>query len=74
MQMTEACNRIGTPEHSAVLQAQVVGQGVAQALAALQIVPQKPQPQENIGPSFNCGNYGHFKRETTCSNQRSRIQ
>lgn len=51
MQMIEACNCIGTLEHSAVIQAKAVGQGVANALAALQIIPQGPLQQQSPSPA-----------------------
>lgn len=45
MQMIEACYRLGTPEHLDTLKTQAVGQSVAEALAAMQIIPQGPQQQ-----------------------------
>lgn len=42
-QMIEACNFLGSPEHSVALQAQANGQRVAEALAAMKVIPSQGQ-------------------------------
>ncbi|TRZ06805.1 hypothetical protein HGM15179_020304 [Zosterops borbonicus] len=58
LQMTEVCNRLGTLHYTAAVTSQAVGQGIAEAFAALKVLPGKQSV------CFGCGEPGHIKK--TC--------
>ncbi|XP_063277423.1 endogenous retrovirus group K member 5 Gag polyprotein-like [Prinia subflava] len=57
LQMIKACNRLGTLQHTTAVTYQAVRQGIADAFAALKIIPKKQSV------CFSCGEPGHIKKD-----------
>ncbi|NXK70963.1 GAK5 protein, partial [Sylvietta virens] len=57
LQMIEACNRLGTLQHTTAVTYQAVRQGIAVAFAALKILPGKQML------CFGCGEPEHVKKD-----------
>ncbi|KAL2294762.1 hypothetical protein Nmel_008509 [Mimus melanotis] len=57
LQMIEACNCLGTLQHTTAVTYQVAGQGIPDAFAVLKLVPGKQLV------CFGCGEPGHVKRD-----------
>lgn len=57
LQMIQACNRLGTLQHTTAVTHQAVGQGNANAFATMKLTPGKQLP------CFGCGECGHICRD-----------
>lgn len=62
IQMIEACNFLGMSEYWSTLQAQAMGQGVTEALVALEIISKRPQ-QQGLVPCHQCREQRLFRKD-----------
>ncbi|TRZ06668.1 hypothetical protein HGM15179_020439 [Zosterops borbonicus] len=71
LQMIEACNRLGTLHYTTAVTSQAVGQGIAEAFAALKILPKKQSV------CFGCEEPRHIKKTPKtaekCKRQNHRV-
>lgn len=58
LQMIQACNRLGTLQHTTAVTYQAMGQGIADTFAAVKLTPGKQLA------CFGCGEYGHTRRDS----------
>lgn len=58
LQMIQACNHLGTLQHTTAVTYQAVGQGIAGTFAAMKLTPGKQLA------CFGCGEYGHIQRDS----------